>query len=214
MALLLSACSTIPSTPLISQDVPEEIPPEEQASRWHEHQQYVANVSEWSLIGRIAVNTEDDGWSGDLNWAQHQRDYLIQFSAPFGQGAFQLDRSVNGVEMRFSDGQIFRAPDAESLLFQQLGWHLPLTELRYWVTGVPQPMSDANITHNPFGQLAELKQGQWQVSYSDYFAVGKVMMPKKVIVKNHQLSVRLVIDGWSLGAEMITPDLDLDSVYD
>lgn len=206
VALILGACSTVPPI--------TQLEPEELANRWIEHQQRVKNIGDWTLAGRIAVKTEDDGWNGDLNWLQQQSDYLIQFSAPFGQGAFQLNRRNSDVEMRFSDGQLFRAPDAETLLFQQLGWHLPLSELRYWVTGVPQPQSDARLSHNQYGQLAELNQGQWKVSYPDYFAVDKVMMPRKIVVKNHQLSVRLVIDKWSFGNGVIKPDQAADSLYD
>lgn len=188
LALALGACATVPSTP--------ERPAEELEPLWRLHQQAVGQLTGWSLEGRIVVNTDDDGWSGELLWSQSPHNYQIQFSAPFGQGAFKMDGSSDGVVMYLSDGQVFHAPDAESLLLEHVGWHLPLSEFRYWVTGVPELHNDIEKTLNNSGQLSEFKQGQWRISLPEYFTVGDVMMPRKVYFKNHTLSVRLVIDHW------------------
>ncbi len=147
------------------------------------------------------VNTEDDGWNGELRWSQSADEYRIQFNAPFGQGAFKLIGGLQGVEMRLSDEEVYYAQDAESLLLEHIGWHLPLGGFRYWVTGIPDSadrQGDKGITLNPGGQLAELKQNQWNITYPEYFMVGDVMMPRKVYLKNHDLRVRLVIDQWQL----------------
>ena len=127
-ALTLGACATIPLDTL-----PQEPPPQEQVAAWQQHRQLVKQITDWTLAGRIVVNTEDDGWNGDFHWSQRVSGYGIQFSAPFGQGAFQLESNATGVEMRFSDGKTFQAADAESLLLEQLGWNFPLSGFQYWV---------------------------------------------------------------------------------
>ena len=103
-ALFLGACATTPSPIKLFPDPPSP----EQARAWQLHRQVVNQISNWTLTGRIVVNTEDDGWNGDLHWSQRIDGYGIQFSAPFGQGAFQLDGNATGVEMRFSDGKTFQ----------------------------------------------------------------------------------------------------------
>lgn len=194
VVLFLSACATTPPPiKLIS-----EPPSPAQEKSWQQHFQRVNQTSNWTLEGRIVVKTEDDGWNGELNWSQRINDYGIQFSAPFGQGAFQLDGSATGVEIRFSDGNSFQAADAETLLVEQLGWHLPLSDFRYWVTGIPKPELASVLKYRPDGRLAALQQGQWLVTYPEYVDTGEVMMPRKVFLENHELSVRLVIDRWGL----------------
>lgn len=190
LALTLGACATVPPQP--------ERSAEELQQLWLAHQSAVGKVTEWKLVGRIVVNTEDDGWSGELQWSQSPNEFQIQFSAPFGQGAFQMEGGVNGVEMRLSDGQVFHAPDAESLLLSHVGWRLPLSEFRHWVTGVPERQNDIQKTFNNSGQLAELSQEPWKINYPEYFAVDDIQMPRKVYFNNHALSVRLVIDRWEL----------------
>lgn len=190
LALSLGACATAPSIP--------QRPAEELEPLWHRHQQVIGQLTDWSLEGRIVVNTDNDGWNGELRWNQSPGDFEIQFDAPFGQGAFKMTGDAGGVIMRLSDGQVFQAPDAESLLMDHVGWRLPLSEFRYWVTGVPDMPNSGRETLNNNGQLAEFHQDQWKITYPEYFAVGDVMMPRKVYFKNHALSVRLVIDRWVL----------------
>ena len=193
LALSLGACTTAPTLPPLPERPAEELEP-----LWQQHQKEIGKLTGWSLEGRIVVNTNDDGWNGELRWSQSPRDYQIHFTAPFGQGAFKLEGDSDGVEMRLSDGQVYRAPDAESLLMDHVGWYLPLEEFRFWVTGVPDTPDNGRKILNNSGQLAGFSQDQWQVSYPEYFAVGDVMMPRKVYFKNHALSVRLVIDRWVL----------------
>ena len=194
VVLFLSACATTPPPIKLLSEPPS--PAQEKS--WQQHFQHVSQTSNWTLEGRIVVTTEDDGWNGDLNWSQRINNYGIQFSAPFGQGAFQLDGSATAVEIRFSDGNSFQAADAETLLVEQLGWHLPLSGFRYWVTGIPTPELTSILKYRPDGRLAALQQGQWLVTYPEYVDIGEVMMPRKVFLENHELSVRLVIDRWEL----------------
>ena len=193
-ALFLGACATTPPPIKLSSETPSP----EQARAWQQHHQDVNQITNWTLTGRIVVNTEDDGWNGELHWSQRIDGYGIQFSAPMGQGAFQLEGSATGVEMRFSDGKTFQAADAETLLLEQLGWHLPLSGFQYWVTGIPKPESGSVLNYRPDGRLARLQQGKWLVTYPEYVSFGDVMMPRKVFLENHELSVRLVIDRWVL----------------
>ncbi len=193
-ALTLGACATTP--PLI--EYSSEPPSTEQLRAWQQHRQLVDQITSWTLAGRIVVNTEDDGWNGELHWSQRVDGYGIQFSAPFGQGAFKIDSDETGVEMRFSDGKTFQAADAESLLLEQLGWNFPISGFQYWVTGVPKPGAESVLNYRLDGRLASLRQNKWRVTFPEYATIGGVMMPRKVFLENHELSVRLVVDLWVL----------------
>jgi outer membrane lipoprotein LolB len=197
VGVLLTACATTPG-----------ISPEIQQQTWQQHRQAVAQYTDWSLTARIVINTEDEGWNGQLHWHQMPESYQIQFNAPFGQGAIQLDGGRQGVEMRVADGQIYTDVDAESLLYQRLGWRFPVKSLRYWVLGLPVPdrLLDAKwrqeaqpaMAFNALGRLASLEQAHWRIRYPGYRQVGDVVLPQKIYLENTELSVRLVIDRWDL----------------
>ena len=192
---LLSGCATVPQRP-----------PAEVDLLWQQHRQTLEQKTDWTLSARIAGSTEDDGWSGKLSWQQAGENYQVHFQAPFGQGAVQLLGSPGQVEMRTSDGQVVVADDAESLLYQQLGWRLPLTGLRYWVLGLPMPVSSPTqeapvLAFDNAGRLASLRQSQWQVSYEAYSRVDELVLPKKVYLENHAVNLRLVIDRWQFNEQ-------------
>ena len=172
---------------------------EAQLLAWQQHRQQVSRLGSWSFSGRVSIKTDTDAWSGQLRWEQGDDHYQIHFAAPFGQGAFQLLGTSTGVEMRLSDGQVFQARDAETLLNEQLGWHFPLQGLRHWVMGVPAPNNQPSIVLDEAGRLARfVLPNHWQVSYPDYQTWGGIDLPRKVFVENTELNVRLVIDRWEL----------------
>jgi len=192
--VLFSGCASV------SPFAPE--PPSERiAQLWQQHVQSVSAQTDWTLSARIAAHSEDDGWNGKLYWQQGTDTYQISFNAPFGQGGLQLDGGPQFVEMRTSDGQTMIAVDAESLLFQQLGWRLPLDSLRYWVRGIPVPKREIAplLAFDEEGRLARLQQAHWQIEYPAYRPVDGLILPRKVYLENGELSVRLVIDRWESG---------------
>lgn len=194
--LLLTGCASIPT----------QLPSAEQDRLWQQHRQSLEHKADWTLTARIAGSTEDDGWSGKLSWRQIEGSYQMYFQAPFGQGAVQLLGTPEQVEMRTSDQQVVVADDAESLLYQQLGWRLPLKGLRYWVLGLPMPVTlpaeaAPVLAFDGAGRLASLRQSQWQVNYEAYRRVDEVELPQKVYLENHAMSLRLVIDRWQLNGQ-------------
>jgi len=184
LSVLLGACATTPTlTP-------------EASEAWQRQQQSIARLEGWSLVARMVLSSDDDAWNGKLWWQQGSDRYRIRFSAPFGQGGIELDGDAQGVEMRIAGGQTFHAVDAETLMYKQLGWYLPLSGLRYWVTGVPEPRSHADFYLDSSGQLTRLDQAGWEMRYPAYRRVGDLQLPRKVFMESDELSLRLVIDRW------------------
>jgi len=50
------------------------------------------------------------------------------------------------------------------------------------------------------GRLARLQQSHWLIEYPAYARVDGLVLPRKVYLENDELSVRLVIDRWTLDA--------------
>ena len=190
--LLLAGCASQPGPPSLTSH--------EEARAWQAHQARVAGLDAWALSGRISVYTEDDSWSGKLRWRQGGRQFQIAFDAPMGMGAARLRSDEAGVFMEASNGQQYFAADAESLLYRFIGMRLPVTGLRYWVTGLPQPDLPSSLEYDGAGRLARMQQADWDIRYRGYLHVRNVDLPKKVFIENERLNVRLVIDRWDVQA--------------
>jgi outer membrane lipoprotein LolB len=85
------------------------------------------------------------------------------------------------------------------LLAQVTGWQLPVTGLRYWIRGLPEPVAgQAQETRDEAGRLNRLEQSGWTIEYQKYQLVGDILLPAKLQLIHADISVRIVIDQWEL----------------
>lgn len=203
-ALALSGCASVPSPPISAGA----------ESAWQSRQAALAAIPAWTLAGRIAVNndTASDGApdaannnvgsainvSATLNWAQQPNDYRIEVVPPFGQGAINLEGNDAGVMIRLPGGRRLSATDPEALLYQQTNLRLPISSLRYWVMGRPDPAFAADKALDDSGRALWLEQSGWRVEFLRYAQINGLDMPDKLTVTRPPLRLRLVIDRWEL----------------
>lgn len=189
LTLVLGACSVAPK-----------VSSEQAKQLWSARQPALKALSSWLLEGRVAFSSANDGGNASLRWRQHGDDFRILMVAPFGQGTVSLRGGPGGVVLRSSDHpQPVLAPDAESLLQRQLGWHVPVRGMRYWVIGLPDPRDPPHIELDDRGRIAHLQQAGWKVDFRRYQSVDGVQLPEKIFMENKDLRVRMVVQRWRLG---------------
>jgi len=195
LAALTVACSGMSALP--SGGDPEQA--------WQARQQALSSLQAWNLTGRISIQAEQEGWHAGLLWTQRTTDYDIKLSSPLGQDIVQLHGGPGGVVLRSSDGEQ-RAADAETLLYQRLGWRIPLSGLRFWALGLPDANAPAvnpqNRELDALGRLTRLRQSGWDIDFRRYTSVGNFDLPDKIFLSNRQtgtpLEVRLVVEAWQI----------------
>lgn len=186
---VLTGCAGVP--PLAPVSDPE--------AAWARHEARLQNVNDWHLTGRLALRTENEGWHASLDWQQQDDGYLMRLRAPLGSGSLQLQGDAGWVVLRTSNGEEAVSTDPEGLLLQQLGWQVPVSNLRYWVRGLPAPGA-ASRKLDEHGHLARLWQNGWEIEFLDYGQVGAVYLPGRVFARFGDAEVRLVVGNWDLSA--------------
>ena len=157
------------------------------------------NITDWTLQGRISLTHGEQGWHAGLDWENHADRFRLQLNGPLGQGAMQLTGDSQQVKLLDAAGRLHTAADAESLLQQVAGWQLPVSGLRYWVRGVPDPGAHLEVTLDGAGRLQQLKQSGWTIRYQRFVLVDGVEWPGKLTLERDDLVLRLVIDQWHTG---------------
>ncbi len=114
---------------------------------------------------------------------------------PLGQGIATLNRNDGEVVLQTADTRTFRAPDAESLTKQVLGWQIPLAGLPFWVRA-RAASGPAELGRDDSGRITRIVQDGWQIDCQDY----EDERPTRVVLKREGLEIRLFIDRWSEGA--------------
>lgn len=176
---LLGGCTLLPTSP-----APVARPAQPEAAAF-------------ALNGRIAVRHNGSRHSAGLRWTHGAQSDEVLLLAPLGQTAARVYRDASGATLE--DGaRRYEAGDAESLMQQVLGWHLPLNGLHYWVLALPQPGSEAQIERDAVGRIEVLRQDGWEVSYQRYAGDEADSLPSRLQLNRESLQVQLLIDEWEL----------------
>lgn len=183
--VFLTACSTLapPSGKPLAQS-------------WKERQQALEQMNSWKLQGAIAVRSASDGGSASLNWQQSGQTYTISLFGPLGANAVQIYGRPGLVRLQTTEGKEFYAPDAEQLLYKQLGWKLPVSNLYYWARGLPVPSLPAQQEFDQYHRLTRLTQQNWQLWFKQYAVFNQRELPTKIVLTHPQLNIKIVIYQW------------------
>lgn len=152
------------------------------------------DLQQWSLDGRLALNAGKESWSANLLWQHDPKLEHLKLSGPLGQGAADIKLEPGRVVIDRGGKDVQTSNNPEQFINQQLGLSVPIHSLSYWVVGVPEPSTVVFETDNGF------KQGDWIVTYKEMQLVGKRQLPKKMVVMNDQVRVKIMIDQWNIDA--------------
>jgi len=188
--LLFSGCSLSPK--LTVDHTPEKL-------EWAERKNTLSNLNHWELSGRFGAKNSVDSWSGSIAWLQDQNHYQIKLSGPLSTGSVEIKGDEDFSELLLSDEESYGAANAEQLLEMHTGLRLPMSNLRYWLIGLPSPtVQHEGIELDDFGRLKKIAQQGWVVTFRRYAQVNGLELPNKIFLVNHEFDVRLVIQRWSI----------------
>ena len=191
-AALLTACES----------TPEVIPVDDPQRSWAEHQEQLAAIDQWLALGKLGIQSAEESWTAGLSWRQDRDDFTIRLTGPLGQGLMELRGTVQAVELRTSDDGIYRAATAEELMQTHAGWQVPLSGLRHWILGRPDPAAGiVDLQLDPGGRLAELRQLGWHIRYERYGEFDGVALPTKLTLENARLRAKLAVRRWRTGPD-------------
>jgi len=192
-SLALGACATPQYKPSFISTNPL------QTASWQKHKQVIAvHQNDWRFVGRFGASTSDDAWSGSIWWQQHDDTYRIELAGPLNQGTIRLQGDKDRSELLLAEDSRYTDGDAESLLSRYTGWTLPFSGLRYWVLGLPQPVGEQQqVTLDQQGRITSIMRPDWYIRFQRYQKVGEVHLPRKIVLENDEIKVRLVFDQWN-----------------
>ncbi|MBA2657585.1 MAG: outer membrane lipoprotein LolB [Tatlockia sp.] len=157
-----------------------------------------AKISSWNLSGAMAARSQGKGYSASVNWIQRGAgSYQIRMSGPLGSGTILISKSGGLVTLK--DGpKTASSSNAESLLKQQTGISLPVTNLYYWVRGIPAPGAAQGKKYDQAGHLLGLRQAGFTIEYQQYRAVGNAVLPSSIRLQGNGVFIKLIIKDWQI----------------
>ncbi|MCH8278090.1 MAG: outer membrane lipoprotein LolB [Proteobacteria bacterium] len=165
-------------------------------SNWELRQEVLGGLREWQFKGRIAVKAGDEGFDGKFNWSQKDDAFSATVGGPLGIGMVRIEGDDRSIVLTEKDGTETVLVDAELELYYRYGWTIPITSLRYWALGIPDPRTPAETQIDERGRLVQLRQNDWVVEISRYREEAGQEMPRNLTATNTNTRVRMVIDKW------------------
>ena len=182
----LAACRTAP------------VPPPAGAA-WDVRRPELQARSHFKLKGRVAVAAGNEGFNANLHWTQDGARSFVTLEGPLGVGGAQVTATAQDLSLVTSHGEHMDSDAARAALEARLGFDPPLSSLRYWVLGVPDPGSPFTEALDAQTQrLSGLTQSGWHVDYTAYTAVGAQSLPSRLTLQRDAVRVRLLVDDWQL----------------
>lgn len=182
--LTLAACQSLPLIP---------------ATAWPVRRAALQGIESYAFNGQLAAATASEGFSASLRWRQQGAASDLLLRAPFGVGGahVRFDGELLGVSA--SDGSELQGAAARSELVRLLGFEPPLSSLRYWLLGVPDPATPGAIEAFDAAQrLSQLRQDGWQVDYSEYLRSAGQWLPRRLVLQRGALKLKLRVSNWQL----------------
>lgn len=192
VAMLAAACAMRPMKPALPPVVGSA--EANQAARATK----LAAFSNWSMSGRIAVSNGQQGGSGRIEWRQDGVRYAVTLSAPVTRQSWRVSGGPGGATVEGLSGGPRSGVDASALVFDATHWRVPVGALGDWLLGLPR---DGDSVHfGSDGRVDRIEGEGWVVDYADWRAVEGVELPGHIEAVQGEAKVRLVVDGWTLGA--------------
>tara|TARA_R110000868_G_scaffold380784_1_gene646937 strand:- start:108212 stop:108805 length:594 start_codon:yes stop_codon:yes gene_type:complete len=185
---LLTSCATLPA--------PEQA--SNQAINWQQRQQQLQLLTAWNIRGAVAIRQGKQAQSASIYLQQHQRQFELQVFGPLGVGRNTLTGKPGKVKLVNGSGESFTAKSPEALMKQQMGWSLPISNLYYWLRGLPAPGLNKQIQFDKYHHVVKIQQQGWNIVYEKYTGVQHIDLPSKISMTFGDLSVNIIVSQWQL----------------
>ena len=182
LCLLFCACATLPA-------------PTSQLHymSWQQRQQQLQTIQNFNISGTMSLAYAGQNSIMHFSWQQSPDNFTINLSSLIGIGGIKITGNKQQVTLWKSATEKVTAKTPEALMQSQLGWSMPIHDVRYWVIGLPAPDSPYKAKFDRYNHLSVLKQRGWVIQYIDWQVVNNVDLPRTILLTGPQLQAKITL---------------------
>jgi outer membrane lipoprotein LolB len=167
---------------------------------WPEQRAALEKLDRYALNGRVAVAANGQGFSATLRYTQLANNTRFSLEGPLGIGGLRAQLEGDDLEIVTSRGETLAGPEARAELERRLGFDLPLTELRWWLLGMPAP-GEVAINASDSGEIRDFSQNGWRVSINSRmpglgFSLPQRLTAERVLTEPAGARLKLFVERW------------------
>jgi len=165
---------------------------------WSIRKVQLANLKNWEARGSVGIKNKHTNDLAKFIWQENSTNFTLKVTSTFGLGGVTILGDKDHVILLEGATKTITAKSAEDLMYQELGWSLPITNLSKWILGLPAENAPYKPQFDQFKQLTDLCQQGWMIKYTDYQEINNFTLPTKIILINHDLQIKLAITRWKI----------------
>ena len=150
-----------------------------------EYVQPIAIESDFNISGRFFIKTSKRDNYGNFTWDKSGNDESLAFRTPIGQTVAQITIESGSATLTTKD-KVYSGEDLETMMQNHLGFILPMSQLHYWIKGVPLP--SAPVTNKLTSGFVQLG---WRIEYLQWVDPNH---PHVIRCSKDDLVIKLLID--------------------
>jgi len=161
-----------------------------------EHKVELQQITDWTMDGALSITRDKKRDIARFKWVQKQSGYTINISGPLNINSVRIIGDSNGVEFWRTRKKCIKASTPEQLTQDQLGWQLPVSNMRYWILALPVPNTKIDAANfDQYGHLIDLNQSGWQMKYSEFQRNPEknIDLPKIIELTNEGIVIRIKV---------------------
>jgi outer membrane lipoprotein LolB len=184
---LLAGCRTAPPVAVIGPgaDAP-----------WAEQRAALEKLERYGLNGRVAVAANGQGFSASLRYQQAAQRSNLALDGPLGIGGLRVALDGQNLNIATSRGDNLGGDAARAELERRLGFSLPLSELRWWLLGIPAPGEASVEQDDGSGEIHGFVQSGWHVRINSRMADLGFSLPQRLTAEREGARLKLLVERW------------------
>ena len=148
-------------------------------------------LDEWNASGRFVVIYEKESINAKFIWKQETEEFELRILNSLGLRSIVFrgnNQGINSIDGAASDDLIAN----EDLL--EL---IPLSEMRFWLTGNPNPMIEFSL-YTKDSENISFTQSGWNVKILENREIDSFYFPGKINISNSESSITILISDWKI----------------
>jgi len=162
-------------------------------------EQIINHMQNWQANGKLGIRFEHTGHNISFEWRQRKNNYFLYLYSLLASESARIKGSPKGATLVTLDKQEYTAPTADRLVYEHMGWELPVSKLLYWIRGIPDPYSASRVAnYDAYNQLSTLRQDGWLIEYQSYHIMEPVSLPEKMTISNSKITLKFIVRDWKI----------------
>ena len=146
---------------------------------------------EWNASGRFVVINEKESINAKFIWKQETEEFELRILNSLGLRSIVFrgnNQGINSIDGAASD-DIIANEDLLELI--------PLSEMRFWLTGNPNPMIKFSL-YTKDSENISFTQSGWNVKILENREIDSFYFPGKINISNSESSITILISEWKI----------------